>query len=122
MLFANSNLTNGQPMTNPDLPFVYVGTSRSNLLAMPPRVRRDIGQALHAVQHGVTDPAAKPLRTYRGEPPMEIARRYRSVWHRAQYAIYDNAVWVLRGYPETSETVSKPEAKRTGARLARRRG
>jgi phage-related protein len=108
-------------MTNPDLPFVWVGSSQRDLRAMPQCVRRDIGQALHAVQQGMTDPAARPTRTYRGEPPMEIVRRYRSVTHRAVYAIYDDAVWVLRGYPELTPAVSRPKQKRTGARPARQR-
>jgi phage-related protein len=96
-------------MTNPNRPFVWIGSSQSDLRAMPQRVRRDIGQALYAVQQGVTDPAARPLRTYREEPVMEIVKRYRSVTHRALYSRFDDAVYVLRAYPtESTSANSKP--------------
>jgi phage-related protein len=110
-------------MTNPDLPFVWVGASQCDLRAMPLCVRRDIGQALHAMHQGVTDPAVRPVRTYRREDPiMEVSRRYRRVTHRVVFALYDNAVWVLRGYPEQSKAaLPEPRPRRAGARPARRR-
>ncbi len=110
-------------MTNPDLPFVWVGSSQCDLRAMPLRVRRDIGQALHAMHHGVTDPAVRPVRTYRPEDPiMAVVRRYRRVTHQAVFALFDDTVWVLRGYPEQSKaTLPESRPRRTAARPARRR-
>jgi phage-related protein len=100
-------------MTKPDVPFVWMGSTRRDLLAMSPRVRRDIGQALHAFQQGITDPAARPVRTYRGELILEIAKRYRNVKHSALYRRFDDAVWVLRAYPNGSDSaISKPKPNR----------
>jgi phage-related protein len=110
-------------MTNPDLPFVWVGSSQRDLQAMPLRVRRDIGQALHAIRQGVTDPAVRPVRTYRREDiVMVVIRRYRRVTHAALFALCEDTVWVLRGRPEQARAVlAESRPRRAGVRPARRR-
>jgi phage-related protein len=99
-------------MTNPDRPFVWVGSTQSDLLAMPQQVRRDIGQALYAMQQGVTDPAARPVRTYRRELILEVVQRYRRVSHSAVYQPLESAVWVLRASPREADAAT-PEPDRS---------
>jgi phage-related protein len=110
-------------MTNPDEPFVWIGSTQGDLLAMPPRVRRDIGHALHAFQQGMIDPAAQPTRTSRGAPPiLAVIKRYRNVKHHAHFSRYDDAVWVLRAYPAQSDAAAskaQPESDRTDTGSAR---
>src|SRR5262245_47398902 len=66
-------------------PVVWIGSSRDDLRAMPPQVRRDIGQALYTAQQGDTDPAAKPLKGFGGARVMEIVERHRGDAFRAVY-------------------------------------
>lgn len=83
---------------------VWIGSSRRDIRAFPPAVRRDIGQALYAAQHGETDPSAKPLRGFGGGSVLEIvARHYGDTW-RAVYTVrYAEAVYVLHAFQKKSK-------------------
>jgi phage-related protein len=90
-------------MTGSARPIVWIGSSQRDLRAMPPPVRRDIGQALFAAQQGVTDPAAKPLKGFGGTHVMEIVERYRTDTYRAAYAAYfEDAIYVLHVFQKKS--------------------
>ena len=67
---------------------IWIGSSRRDLRAMPPEVRRTIGQALYAAQQGMADPAAKPLKGFVGTRVMEIVERYRGDAYRAIYTTH----------------------------------
>jgi phage-related protein len=93
-------------MVNDNLkPVFWIGSSRSDLRAMPQQVRNDIGQALYAAQQGMTDPAAKPLRGFGGARVMEIVERYRTDAYRAIYtAHFATAIYVLHVFQKKSKT------------------
>ena len=46
-------------MNGAERPIVWLGSCRRDLRSFPREVRREIGAALYAAQHGDTDPAAK---------------------------------------------------------------
>jgi phage-related protein len=83
---------------------IWIGSSREDLRAMPPQVRRDIGQALYAAQQGETDPAAKPLKGFGGTRVMEIVERHRTDTFRAVYtAHFAEAIYVLHVFQKKSK-------------------
>src|ERR1700704_963362 len=85
-------------------PVIWIGSSREDLRAMPPQVRKDIGQALYAAQQGATDPAAKPLKGFVGARVMEIVERYRTDAYRAVYtAHFGAAIYVLHVFQKKSK-------------------
>jgi phage-related protein len=85
-------------------PLVWVGSSRSDLRAFPREVRREMGAALFAAQHGETDPAAKPLKGFGGASVMEIVARDEGGAWRAVYTVrYADAVYVLHAFQKKSK-------------------
>src|SRR5712691_5854504 len=83
---------------------IWIGSSREDLRAMPPQVRKDIGQALYAAQQGETDPAAKPLKGFGGTRIMEIVERHRTDAFRAVYtAHFAEAIYVLHVFQKKSK-------------------
>jgi phage-related protein len=85
-------------------PVVWIGSSREDLRAMPPQVRKDIGQALYTAQQGDTDPAAKPLKGFGGTRVMEIVERHRGDAFRAVYAAnFADAIYVLHVFQKKSK-------------------
>jgi phage-related protein len=60
-------------------PVIWIGSSRRDLRAMLPEVRRNFGQALYTAQQGMTDPAAKPLKGFAGTRVMEIVELQRDL-------------------------------------------
>lgn len=86
-------------------PVIWLGSSRRELRAMPRQVRRNFGQALYTAQQGATDPAAKPLKGFRGARVMEIIERYRTDAYRAVYtAQFAEAVYVLYVFQKKSRS------------------
>jgi phage-related protein len=85
-------------------PVIWIGSSLRDLRAMPPELRRDIGQALYTAQQGETDPAAKPLKGFGGARVMEIVERGRGGTYRAVYtARFDDAIYVLHVFQKKSK-------------------
>jgi phage-related protein len=103
-------------------PVTWIGSSRRDLRAMPPEVRRNIGQALYTAQQGMTDPAAKPLKGFVGTRVMEIVERYRADAYRAIYTThFANAVYVLHVFQKKSKrdiATPKPDIHLIKSRLA----
>jgi phage-related protein len=103
-------------------PVTWIGSSRRDLRAMPPEVRRNIGQALYTAQQGMTDPAAKPLKGFVGTRVMEIVERYRADAYRAIYTThFANAVYVLHVFQKKSKrgiATPKPDIDLIKSRLA----
>ena len=65
----------------------------------PKQVRTDIGKALYAAQNGETDPAAKPLKGFRGASVMEIVDRHATDTYRAVYtAKFADTIYVLHAF------------------------
>jgi phage-related protein len=103
-------------------PVVWMGSSRADLRAMPPQVRRNLGQALYTAQQGDTDPAAKPLKGFGGARVMEIVERYRSDAYRAVYTVqFADAIYVLHVFQKKSTrgiATPKPDIDLIKLRLA----
>jgi phage-related protein len=90
-------------MTDALRPVIWIGSSLRDLRALPPDVRRDIGQALYTAQRGETDPAAKPLKGFGGARVMEIVEDDRSGTYRAVYTVrFTDAVYVLHVFQKKS--------------------
>lgn len=91
-------------MTTPPKPVLWMGSSRVDLRAFPEPVRRAIGHALYAAQQGETDPAAKPLKGFKGSSVMEIVDRYDTDTYRAVYTTrFLDVIYVLHAFQKKSK-------------------
>lgn len=91
-------------MTTPPKPVLWMGSSRADLRAFPELVRRAIGHALYAAQQGETDPAAKPLKGFKGSSVMEIVDRYDTDTYRAVYTTrFLDVIYVLHAFQKKSK-------------------
>ena len=103
-------------------PVTWLGSSRADLKRFPQQVRRDVGNALYAAQHGETDPAAKPLKGFGGARVMEIVDRHDTNTYRAVYtAQFDEAIYMLHAFQKKSTSgiaTPKPEIDLIRRRLA----
>src|SRR5437764_11631027 len=85
-------------------PLVWIASSRKDVRAFPAEVRRDLGYALYAAQHGQSDPSAKPLRGFGGARVLEIIAHHRGDTWRAVYTVrYADAVYVLHAFQKKSK-------------------
>lgn len=83
---------------------VWMGSSRRDIRGFPAEVRRDIGYALYAAQHGETDPSAKPLKGFGGAGVLEIIAQHRGDTWRAVYTVrYWEAMFVLHAFQKKSK-------------------
>lgn len=85
-----------------EVPVHWVGSSRSDLLAMPEEVIDDIGYALGVAQLGGRHPAAKP---WKGEGPglFELVERFDGNAYRAIYTVrFLGAIYVLHAFQKKS--------------------
>jgi phage-related protein len=83
---------------------VWVGSSRRDLRAFPPAVRRTFGVALFAVQLGETPPEAKPLRGFGGAGVLELVEDHRGDTYRAVYTVrFATAIYVLHAFQKKSK-------------------
>lgn len=93
-------------------PVIWVGSSKRDLKTFPRAVQRDMGQALFTAQTGGADPAAKPLKGFRGASVMEIVDRYKTDTYRAVYtAKVGDAIFVLHAFQKKSKKgIATPKA------------
>lgn len=104
-------------------PIVWVGSSREDLRAFPPTVRRLFGLALRTAQAGDKHPDAKPLRGYHGAGVLEIAVDDHGGTYRAAYTVrFAEAVAVLHCFQKKSThgiATSQQDVDLINARLRR---
>lgn len=82
---------------------VWVGSSRRDLRAFPPAVRRTFGFALYAAQIGETPPEAKPLKGFGGAGILELIEDHRGSTYRAVYTVrFATKVYVLHAFQKKS--------------------
>jgi phage-related protein len=82
---------------------VWVGSSRRDLRAFPPAVRRSFGVALFAVQLGETLPAVKPLKGFGGAGVLELIEDHQGSTYRAIYTVrFATKVYVLHAFQKKS--------------------
>jgi len=85
-------------------PVRWVGSSRRDVKSFPRPVKLEIGQALYAAQEGKTDPAAKPLKGFKGGSVLEIVASYHGDTWRAVYTVrFEDAVYVLHTFQKKSK-------------------
>ncbi|MGC2638912.1 MAG: type II toxin-antitoxin system RelE/ParE family toxin [Acidobacteriaceae bacterium] len=83
---------------------MWLGSTRREIRTFPREVRRDIGAALYAAQQGETDPAAKPLKGFKGSSVVEIVSDYRGDTWRAVYTVrFAEAIYVLHAFQKKSK-------------------
>ena len=99
---------------------VWVGSSRKDIRAFPPTVRRNFGVALFAVQLGETPPSAKPLKGFRGAGVLELIEDQRGDTYRAVYTVrFPAKIYVLHVFQNKSNSgIATP---RTETDMIRRR-
>ncbi len=93
-------------------PVIWVGSSKKDLKTFPRAVQRDIGQALFTAQMGCVDPAAKPLKGFRGASIMEIVDRHDTDTYRAVYtAKVGSVIFILHAFQKKSKKgITTPKA------------
>jgi phage-related protein len=81
-----------------------MGSSRDDLRAFPPEVRRVIGQAIDDAQLGLEHPAAKALRGFGGRSVLEVIDDFDGDTFRAVYTVkFASAVYVLHAFQKKSK-------------------
>lgn len=82
---------------------IWVGSSRKDLRAFPPEVRRAFGLALFAAQLGETPPDAKSLKGF-GSGVLELIEGHPSGTYRAVYVVrFAAKVYVLHAFQKKSK-------------------
>jgi phage-related protein len=85
-------------------PCIFVGSSRKDLTAFPPPVRRNIGHALHEVQSGGEPLSAKALKGFGGRTVLEIIDDFDGGTFRAVYTVrFADVVYVLHAFQKKSK-------------------
>ena len=71
----------------------------------PRAVQRNMGQAIFAAQAGGRDPAAKPMKGFKGVTVMEIVEMHRTDTYRAVYTVrFGNCVFILHAFQKKSKS------------------
>lgn len=100
---------------------VWVGSSRKDLRAFPPTIRRNFGVSLFAAQMGDTPPSAKPLKGFRGAGVLELIEDYRGDTYRAVYTVrFAERIYVLHVFQKKSKSgiaTPKPDVELIRQRL-----
>ena len=87
---------------NHEKPLHWIGSSKKDLLALPPEVVDDFGYALGAVQMGATPPQAKVWKG-EGNAVWELVENHRGDTFRAVCTVrFTNAVYVLHCFQKKS--------------------
>ncbi|MHB8654762.1 MAG: type II toxin-antitoxin system RelE/ParE family toxin [Terriglobia bacterium] len=85
-------------------PVRWVGSSRRDLKAFPPTVRREVGQALYAAQRGEEYPTVKSLRGFGGRSVLEIVAADAAGTYRAVYTVrFRDVIYVLHVFQKKSK-------------------
>jgi len=86
-------------------PVIWVRASKKELKTFPRAVQRDICQTLFTAQAGGRDPAAKPLKSFKGAMVMEIMESYRTDTYRVVYTVkFGEFVFVLHAFQKKSKS------------------
>jgi phage-related protein len=85
-------------------PVRWVGSSRNDLRAFPPDVRRNVGYALHFAQMGDKHGSAKPLKGFGGAGVLEVVEDFDGSAYRLVYTVkFAGAVYVLHAFQKKSK-------------------
>lgn len=115
----------GIPDRPPNLltkPIVWIGSSKSDISAMPDPVKASFGHRLREVQEGRTAADTKPLPQF-GGGVFELRERFDGNAYRVMYAVaLRKAVYVLHAFLKKSKSgiaLPKPDAELIALRLKR---
>jgi len=82
----------------------WIASSRRDMRALPPSVRRTFGVALFAAQSGVMPPIAKLLKGFGGAGVLELIEDDKGGAYRAVYTVrFATAVYVLHVFQKKSK-------------------
>ncbi|MCM0045594.1 MAG: type II toxin-antitoxin system RelE/ParE family toxin [Burkholderiaceae bacterium] len=85
-------------------PLYWVGSSKRDLLAMPPDVIDVFGFALHLAQAGKKHEQAKPLKGFGGAGVLEVVEDHLGDTYRAVYTLkVASAIYVLHCFQKKSK-------------------
>lgn len=85
-------------------PVEWIGSSRDDLRAFPPEVRRVMGQAIDDAQVGSESPVAKALKGFGGRGVLEIVDDFEGDAYRAVYTVrFSGVVYVLHAFQKKSK-------------------
>jgi phage-related protein len=92
-------------MANKDKSLVWIGSSKKDLMALPPDVRKFFGHALDFAQRGGQHDAAKPLKGFAGAGVLEVVENDAGGTYRAVYTVkFAEAVFVLHCFQKKSKS------------------
>lgn len=104
-------------------PIIWVGSSREDITAFPPEVKKDIGQQLAVAQDGAKPYKAKPLKGYPGATVLEICDDFDGDTYRAVYTVkFQDYVFVLHAFQKKSKhgiATAPKDLELIGTRLKR---
>jgi phage-related protein len=89
---------------NAPRPLQWIGSSKKDLMALPPAVQRLFGFALHLAQCGLQHGAVKVLKGFGGSGVLEVVENDEGGTYRAVYTIrFEMAVFVLHCFQKKSK-------------------
>ncbi len=94
-------------------PLIWRGSSKTDYMAFPAAVQREMGYALFLAQMGERHATtAKTLRGFGGATVVEVQESYEGNAYRAVYTVrYADAVYVLHAFQKKSKTgIKTPKA------------
>ena len=92
-------------MAGQEKTLIWIGSSKKDLMALPPGVRKFFGHALDFAQRGEQHGAAKQLKGFGGAGVVEIVEDDASGTYRAVYTVkFAEAVFVLHCFQKKSKS------------------
>lgn len=102
--FHSSYGINYMPLA-PERRLFWIGSSKKDLVALPPSIRRFFGHALDFAQHGQQHAAAKVLQGFAGAGVLEVVDSDIGGTYRAVYTVkFPEAVFVLHCFQKKSKS------------------
>ena len=91
-------------MLRAEKPLAWIGSSKKDLMALPPDVRKFFGHALDFAQRGDKHDAAKVLKGFGGAGVLELVDDDQDGTYRAVYTVkFAEAVFVLHCFNKKSK-------------------
>lgn len=91
-------------MKTKERPLIWIGSSKKDLIALPLRVRKLFGHALHVAQHGERHEIAKVLKGFGHAGVLELVEDDAGSTYRAVYTVkFEEAIFVLHCFQKKSK-------------------
>lgn len=85
-------------------PILWVGSSKRDLMDMPPDIRADFGYGLHQAQIGEFPDSAKPLTGFGGASVIELMQDHKGDTFRAVYTVkFSDVIAILHVFQKKSK-------------------